>query len=207
MEGGEDTPGTPTLLLYGLQLSGMSAGHSVGMHTLISQPPPAAGVTASSVCDVEAPSGDPQVEIVLPVYNEERVLRGSVEPLHSFLARQTPWSFQVTVADNASSDDTRRIGELLARDFERVTYVRLERKGRGRALRAAWGASRADVVAYMDVDLSTDLAALPKLVAPLLENQADVTIGTRLAPGASAAQGRDRSRAHPACTRPATRRR
>ncbi len=126
----------------------------------------------------------PAVEIVIPVYNEQHVLESSVRTLHSFLTRELDLAFRITIADNASSDGTLQVAEALARELPGVAVRHLERKGRGRALRAAWGASAADVVAYMDVDLSTDLAALPALLEPLTEGRADIAIGSRLAPGA-----------------------
>ncbi|MBO0767132.1 MAG: glycosyltransferase family 2 protein [Solirubrobacterales bacterium] len=129
------------------------------------------------------------VEIVIPVYNEERVLAGSVERVHRFLSGSVPFSWRITIADNASTDATPAVAYTLASDFERVSVLRLKQKGRGRALRAAWSASDARVVAYMDVDLSTDLRALLPLVAPLLSGHSEVAIGTRLAPGSRVQRG------------------
>src|SRR5947207_6875399 len=105
-----------------------------------------------------------EVEIVIPVYNEEHVLAESIERLHAFLSDGFPFSARVTVADNASTDATLDV----AHELGNVRVLHLGEKGRGRALRAAWGESDADVVAYMDVDLSTGLDALEPLVGPLL---------------------------------------
>ena len=132
------------------------------------------------------------VEIVIPVYNEERVLAATVYRLHDFLARQLPFSWQITIADNASTDLTPEIAEALTDSLDRVHMLRLESKGRGRALRAAWSASSARVVAYMDVDLSTDLRGLLPLLAPLLSGHSQVAIGSRLAPAARTARGAKR---------------
>jgi glycosyltransferase involved in cell wall biosynthesis len=129
------------------------------------------------------------VQIVIPVYNEQRALRASVRRLHDYLTQQFDFAFEITIADNASTDATARIARSLARAIPEVRVLRLERKGRGRALRAAWSRSEADVVAYMDVDLSTDLAALPELLVPLLAGRADVAIGSRLAAGAQTTRG------------------
>jgi glycosyltransferase involved in cell wall biosynthesis len=126
----------------------------------------------------------PTVEIVIPVYNEQRVLASSVRTLHDYVKRRFSFPFAITIADNASTDATLQIARELSRELPQVAVLHLERKGRGRALRAAWGTSEADIVAYMDVDLSTDLAALPDLLEPLLERRADLAIGSRLAPGA-----------------------
>ncbi|HEY8292080.1 MAG TPA: glycosyltransferase, partial [Thermomicrobiales bacterium] len=91
------------------------------------------------------------VEIVIPVFNEERVLRQSVETLRSYLVRYFPYQWQITVADNASTDGTWRLAEQLSVEYDRVHAVHLDQKGRGRALRTAWLRSDADVVSYMDV--------------------------------------------------------
>ncbi len=129
------------------------------------------------------------VEIVIPVYNEEAGLEASIHRLHRYLSERFPLTWVVTIADNASRDHTWGIACRLAGELPGVRAVHLSEKGRGRALRAAWMASTARVVAYMDVDLSTDLDALLPLVAPLLSGHSDVAIGTRLAPGARVVRG------------------
>ena len=131
----------------------------------------------------------PQVDVVVPIYNEEAALRQSIRRLHRYLSTEFPFSWRIVVADNASTDATPDIARALTYELADVSYLRLERKGRGRALRAAWSASDAQVVAYMDVDLSTDLRALLPLVAPLLSGHSDLAIGTRLAGGARVVRG------------------
>jgi putative flippase GtrA len=131
----------------------------------------------------------PDVDIIVPVHNEQGGLERSIRRLHRFLRDAFPFSWRIVIADNASSDGTPVIGAALANELAGVSYLRLERKGRGRALRTAWSASDAPVVAYMDVDLSTDLRALLPLVAPLLSRHSDVAIGTRLAHGARVVRG------------------
>ena len=132
---------------------------------------------------------NPHVEIVVPVFNEEAALSRSIRRLHDFLSASFPFTWRIVIADNASTDATPAIARALGRELRGVSHLRLEEKGRGRALRATWAASRAQVVAYMDVDLSTDLRALLPLVAPLLSGHSDVAIGTRLAPGARVVRG------------------
>jgi glycosyltransferase involved in cell wall biosynthesis len=129
------------------------------------------------------------VEVVIPTYNEERSLATSIYRLHSFLSAQRTMSWRIVIADNASTDCTPEIAYALAEQLSGVKVVRLEAKGRGRALRTAWSQSRARVVAYMDVDLSTDLKALAPLVAPLLSGHSQVAIGTRLGRGARVSRG------------------
>lgn len=129
------------------------------------------------------------VEIVIPVFNEERTLAQSVERIHRYLRHGFPLSWLVTIADNASTDRTWGVACHLSQQLPGVRAVRLEEKGRGRALRAVWETSMATVVAYMDVDLSTDLAGLLPLVAPLMSGHSDLAIGSRLAPGAQVVRG------------------
>ncbi|TMR08036.1 glycosyltransferase [Nonomuraea turkmeniaca] len=121
------------------------------------------------------------VEVVVPVYNEQRALRASVARLHAYLTGNFPYGFRITIADNASTDNTWQLATELAEELPHVRAVHLEEKGRGRALRRVWSQSDADVVSYMDVDLSTDLDAFLPLVAPLLSGHSDLAIGTRLA--------------------------
>jgi glycosyltransferase involved in cell wall biosynthesis len=135
------------------------------------------------------PATRPQVEIVVPVYDEEATLALSVRRLHRFLREEFPFTWRIVVVDNASTDRTAEIGAALARELPSVGFLRLERKGRGRALRAAWSLSDAQVVCYMDVDLSTDLRGLLPLVAPLVSGHSDLAIGTRLAHGARVVRG------------------
>ena len=123
------------------------------------------------------------------MYNEEAVLARSIGRLHRLLSGAFPFSWRITIADNASTDATPEIARRLGRELPGVQPLRLEEKGRGRALRTAWSASRADVVCYMDVDLSTDLRALLPLVAPLLSGHSDVSIGSRLARGSQVVRG------------------
>jgi len=130
-----------------------------------------------------------QVEIVVPVRNEERDLAPSVRRLHAYLDKTFPVDTRITIADNGSTDGTWAQALALADELPSVRAVRLERPGRGGALRSVWSASDADVVGYMDVDLSTDLNALLPLLAPLLSGHSDVAIGTRLARGARVARG------------------
>ncbi|GAB2497119.1 bifunctional glycosyltransferase family 2/GtrA family protein [Streptosporangium sandarakinum] len=129
------------------------------------------------------------VEVVVPVYNEQRALPVSIRRLHAYLTDTFPYGFRITIADNASTDATWEIAERLERELPHVRAVRLEAKGRGRALRRVWAASDADVVAYMDVDLSTGLDAFLPLVAPLLSGHSDLAIGTRLARNANVVRG------------------
>ena len=132
---------------------------------------------------------EPLIDIVIPVYNEERDLGPSVRRLHDYLGSDFPFPAVITIADNASRDGTLAVAQGLANELTRVRVIHLDKKGRGRALRAAWLQSDARVVAYMDVDLSTDLKALLPLVAPLLSGHSDIAIGSRLARGSRVRRG------------------
>ncbi|KUN82074.1 glycosyl transferase [Streptomyces bungoensis] len=135
------------------------------------------------------PPGEPVLDLVVPVFDEEKDLAPNVRRLHAHLRDTFPYPFRITVADNASTDRTPHIAARLAAGLPEVEWTRLPLKGRGRALRTVWSASRAPVLAYTDVDLSTGLAALLPLVAPLVSGHSDLAIGTRLAPGSRVVRG------------------
>lgn len=132
------------------------------------------------------------VDVVVPVYNEQADLERCVRALHYYLTTTFPYPFWITIADNASTDDTLQIAATLAEELPGVRFVHLDQKGRGRALAAVWSASDAPVLAYLDVDLSTDLAALMPLVAPLISGHSDLAIGTRLSRGSRVVRGAKR---------------
>lgn len=129
------------------------------------------------------------LEIVVPVFNEESVLEKSIVELAKYLEMEMSCTWVITIADNASTDNTPGIAARLAERMPNVAYRRLNVKGRGHALRDAWSASKAEVLAYVDVDLSTDLAALPPLIAPLLSGHSDISIGTRLGRNSRVSRG------------------
>ena len=124
------------------------------------------------------------VDIVIPVYNEEHVLAESVATLRKFLAQGLAHQCRIVVADNASTDGTLAVAQRLAQKYTDVASLHIPQKGRGRALRAAWLTSPADILSYMDVDLSTELAAFPPLIDAIASEGYDIAIGSRLARGA-----------------------
>lgn len=130
---------------------------------------------------------DVDADIVIPVYNEQAELGSSIVLLMELLkrpnAKMRGVTWQIVIADNASNDQTWDIAQALTRDHPNaVRAVRIPAKGRGRALKTAWSTSRARVMAYMDVDLSTDTNQIPELIVPILEGSADVAFGSRLLP-------------------------
>ena len=136
-----------------------------------------------------APVAAPVVDVVIPVYNEAAGLDRSVTTLVRYLRSEFPFTWRVTIADNASTDRTWEIASMLAATVDGVRAIHLDQKGRGRALRTAWTGNDAQIVAYMDVDLSTGLDAFLPLIAPLLSGHSDLAIGSRLAAGSKVARG------------------
>ncbi|WP_390890721.1 glycosyltransferase [Rhodococcus qingshengii] len=145
--------------------------------------------TAGSTDAEEVSATTVVLDVVVPVYNEEAGLETCVRRLRRHLRTQVPFSPRITIADNASVDGTLALARSLAEEFDDVRVVHLDAKGRGRALRQVWSDSDADVVAYMDVDLSTDLNALMPLIAPLLSGHSDIAIGSRLARSSRVVRG------------------
>jgi glycosyltransferase involved in cell wall biosynthesis len=131
-------------------------------------------------------------DCVIPVYNEQRRLEANIEKLHDFLtANLAAYDWCIVIADNASTDATPEIARRYASRLGRVVYYRLERKGRGRALKRTWMDSNADFVSYMDVDLSTNLKAVPEMME-LFERGWEVVLGSRLIAGANITRCRHR---------------
>jgi glycosyltransferase involved in cell wall biosynthesis len=126
----------------------------------------------------------PQLDIVLPVYNEAHVIAGSIDKLRFFLKESSfPYTWRIVIADNASTDDTHRIALGLTEEFSDVSVIHLPEKGRGRALKRAWLESDADAMSYMDIDLSTDLSGLRPLAAAVLDDGCDIATGSRMTRG------------------------
>ena len=132
---------------------------------------------------------DPLVQIVVPVLNEAATLHAHITKLQQYLAQHVPYRYYITIADNGSQDDTGAIARQLAAQHANVHYVSLAERGRGRALRHVWQASRADIISYMDVDLSTSLDDFMPMITPLVTGEAGVAIGSRLAKGARTTRG------------------
>lgn len=124
--------------------------------------------------------------VTIPVYNEEKALPVSIPMLHSFLSENMAgYDWSIEIADNASIDRTPMVSEALVRDYDRVRYLRLEQKGRGRALKRSWTGCDADIVSYMDVDLSTNLESFPPMIHALAHEGYDIGTGSRLMKGAN----------------------
>ncbi len=122
------------------------------------------------------------VDVVIPVYNEERALPETISTLRNFLSEPSfPYVWRIVIADNASIDSTPEVARRLAEEAgDEVEYVRIEQKGRGRAVKRTWLESPMDIVSYMDVDLSTGLDAFPALIRAIAEEGYDLATGSRL---------------------------
>ena len=120
------------------------------------------------------------VDIVLPVFNEAHMLEQSVTKLHKYLASNLPYKWRIVIADNGSTDGTAAIARRLAERYPDIRLLQLPEKGRGRALKQAWMSSRADILAYMDIDLSTNLDSFKLMIAPLITGDAGLLTGSRL---------------------------
>jgi len=123
------------------------------------------------------------VDVVIPVYNEEHVLAQSVATLRQFLSKGFPHKWRILIADNASTDNTLAVAQELAQKHPDVASLHIPEKGRGRALKASWLGSAADIVSYMDVDLSTELKAFPLLIQAIASEGYHVATGSRLSLG------------------------
>ena len=121
-----------------------------------------------------------QISIVIPVFNEARGLADSILRLRGFLSGWRPAGWEIVIVDNGSTDETLAIARRLSADHAGIRTVHLDRKGRGRALKTAWMASDAEVLSYMDADLSTDLNAFPTLIQAVTEHGYDLAVGSRL---------------------------
>lgn len=126
----------------------------------------------------------PKVEITIPVFNEEKELEENIKKLSNFCFKHlNKYNWHITIADNASSDTTLDVAKNLANNNQRISFVRLDKKGRGRAVKEVWKSSNADFCVYMDLDLSTDLKHLPQMLTKLQQGY-DIVVGSRLAKGA-----------------------
>ena len=129
-------------------------------------------------------------DLVIPCYNEAHVLENTIEQVVPFMQQNFSFQWKIIIADNASIDDTFKIAQELETKYQNQVFaMRIPLKGRGLALRNAWLTSDAEVCAYMDVDLSTDLAELKNLIEPFHLGIADIAYGSRLNPISNTSRG------------------
>ena len=121
--------------------------------------------------------------IVIPAYNEEQLIASTVRRVVEFVSAYFKDEWHLVIADNQSTDQTPAIGQRLAQQYPRVSYLAVSRRGKGAAIRAGWQHFSADIYCFMDADLATDLSALPALIDGIIEGN-DVVIGSRFHPQA-----------------------
>ena len=131
----------------------------------------------------------PFIDIVVPVLNEEKILQKSITTLDEYMAKHLPYRYQITIADNGSQDKTLEIAKNLVKKHQSVRVVSLAERGRGRALKRVWQNSPADILTYMDVDLSTSLDDFLPMIQPLVAGEAGVAIGSRLLKDSKTSRG------------------
>lgn len=120
-----------------------------------------------------------KILIAVPAYNEEPILAENVKKIYDFLKKNIMDDWQIVIADNNSSDRTGEIGKDLEKNFERIKYLHIPKRGKGRAIRAAWESGNADIYIFMDADLATDLSALPELIAAIGQEKYALAAGAR----------------------------
>lgn len=124
--------------------------------------------------------------VVIPVLNEDKVLATSANLVAEYMSLNlNHYDWRVRIADNGSTDSTPEIANALTSQNDRFDYLRIEQKGRGRALKEAWMSSDADILCYMDVDLSSDITTLTELVTAITTEGYDIAIGSRLTRGSN----------------------
>ena len=165
----------------------MTTTSSASVHVPVPAPTPPPEPRTEPLGDAAA--AGPVLDLVIPVYNEVASLESSVRAVCAYLHDALPFTWRVTIADNASTDGTLEVADRLAFELPQVTVVHLDAKGRGRALNTVWSTSDAQVLAYCDVDLSTNMSALLPLVAPLVTGHSHVAVGTRLARSSRVVRG------------------
>lgn len=100
------------------------------------------------------------LNILFPVLNEHLRLERGIRRTEEYVQKHVSIPCRLTIVDNGSDDDTPEIGKRLAEEFENVEYVRIEQRGVGIAFRTGVERSQADLIGYMDIDLSTDISNL-----------------------------------------------
>lgn len=122
----------------------------------------------------------PKLSLVIPAYNEQSRIANTLTASIAFLDKQ-PYAYELIVADDGSTDNTRAIAERFVSDSVRV--VSIGHGGKAVALRAGMKAARGEIVAFTDADLATPIEYLVDFIRAI-EGGADVVIGSREGAGA-----------------------
>lgn len=125
-----------------------------------------------------------KLDVVLPVLNEFVDLPKNLPILHAFLSKHmAEYEWNIVIVDNGSSARAKQQSSKLAKKYTKVRSVSVHPKGRGRALKYTWMHSSADILCYMDIDLSSQLEFLPELIDSVSKKGFDIAIGSRNSPG------------------------
>lgn len=127
-------------------------------------------------------SGRVDLSIVMPAFNEEQRLPCAIQAVSSYLGAAGVRA-EVLIVQNGSSDRTQEIADAAAGADGRFRVLRLDQRGKGRAVRAGMLASQGQVVVLCDADFSMPVEEIG-LLAEAIKAGADVAIGSREAPGA-----------------------
>lgn len=119
-------------------------------------------------------------EVIFPVYNESDTLSEQIKIFNEFFEEEFKKNIFITIADNGSTDNTATISDKLLKNKLIQKYIFIPQKGRGRAIKDCIKKSKADIVCYMDIDLSTDLAHFKELIDSISKKGNDISIGSRL---------------------------
>src|SRR5262245_33217293 len=127
-----------------------------------------------------------RIHVTFPVLNEEALLASSIERTIAFCNQHKLEIHEFCIADNGSTDRTAEISQTLTARYPNLRYLRLGKRGFGLALKAAWNATDADFVGYMDIDLATDLRHLKEVHDHVARGDGyELYLGSRLKRGAS----------------------
>ena len=122
------------------------------------------------------------VDIVVPVYNEQETLATQIKKLHNYVEQIEKINCSIIIANNGSQDETASIAIELTKIYSNVRYSFTSQPGPGKILKQCWSQSDADIVGYMDLDLSTSLHHFSEAVELLSDDSCDVVNGSRLLP-------------------------
>ena len=125
------------------------------------------------------PDATPLVSVVIPIFNEAQTIDRLLAAV-----RDVKIDKEIILVDDGSVDGTRKRLSEIAQSDGRLRVIRHDRnQGKGAALRTGFAAARGRFVAVQDADLEYDPRELPKLLAPLMNDKADVVFGSRFAGG------------------------
>ncbi|MAG44275.1 glycosyl transferase [bacterium] len=119
-----------------------------------------------------------KIIIVVPVFNEEKILKQNILKIFEFCNNNLSIDWQIIIADNKSTDQTSNIGKTLALVYQEVEYLYVDKQGKGVAIKTAWEKYSGDIYCFMDADLATGLSALPPLINGFTGGY-DLVIGSR----------------------------